>query len=133
MESADSSDRSCSTTGGNTDIKEHLADLPIESVYEYFAQKASNMREVVESFDVMKEKLGLTRKQGLDVYRGLRMTLGAQGTKVWKARDVLNMIEKRANQKDYMQQVRMEKSCVVDSSERVKVIIEVGGLRLSWQ
>ena len=105
MDLTDSSDRS-SNANNNMDIKEHLADMPVESIYDYFSQKASNMREVVESFDVMKAKLGFSQKRGLDLYRGLKMTLGAQGTKVWKARDVLNMLEKRANQKEYMQQVR---------------------------
>ena len=104
MDLTNSSERSNSTSC-NTDIKEHLADLPLESVYDYFAQKASNMREVVESFEVMKEKVGLSQKQGLELYRGLRTSLGAQGSKVWKARDVLNMLEKRASQKEYMQQV----------------------------
>ena len=79
--------------------------MTAESVYDYFSQKAGNTREIMESFEVMKEKLGLARKTGLEVYRGLRMSLGAQNTKAWKAREVLNMLDKRANQKEYMQQV----------------------------
>ena len=87
-------------------VKESLADMTVEAVYDFFSLKASSVRDIVESFEVLKEKLGLARKQGLEVYRGLKMTLGAQGTKAWKARDVLNMLDKRANQKEYMQQVR---------------------------
>ena len=87
-------------------VKESLADMTVEAVYDFFSLKASSVPDIVESFEVLKEKLGLARKQGLEVYRGLKMTLGAQGTKAWKARDVLNMLDKRANQKEYMQQVR---------------------------
>ncbi len=103
MESTDSSEQS--STSNVMQVKDTLADLTAEAVYDYFSQKAGNMREIVESFEVMKEKLGLAKKSGIDVYRGLKMTLGAQGTKAWKARDVLNLLDKRANQKEYMQQV----------------------------
>lgn len=107
MESTDSSGRVSSTNTENAaSVKELLADSSEEKVYEYFCQTAWNLREVVESFDVLKERLGLEEKCGLDLYRGLRLTLGAPNSKTWKARDMLNLLDKRANQKEYMQQVR---------------------------
>lgn len=96
-------------TTENTSIKELLADSSEEKVYEYFSQTAWNLREVVESFDVLKERLGLGNKYGLDLYRGLRLTLGAPNCKAWKARDMMNLLDKRANQKEYMQQVGVVK------------------------
>ena len=110
MDSTDSSERSSSTiiAENAVNLKEQLSDLPEEKIYEYFAQTAWNLQETVESFEVLKEKLGLAKKVGLDLYKGLKMTLGSQNTKVWKARDMMNLLEKRANQKEYMQQVSRE-------------------------
>jgi len=108
MDSTDSSERNSSgnNSGNLIQVKETLADMTVESVYEYFSHKAGNVWEIMESFEVMREKLGLSRKNGLEVYRGFKMTLGAQGTKAWKAREVLNMLDKRANLKEYMHQVK---------------------------
>ena len=101
MESTDSSKLNSNVSS----IKELLADFSEEKVYEYFSLNAWNMKEVVESFEVLKEKLGLAKKYGLDLYRGLRMTLGSPSSKAWKARDMLKLLEKRATQSEYMQQV----------------------------
>ena len=81
-----------------------LAELPIDKLYEVFSQQAWDLPEVVVSFDALKEKLGL-KSEGLELYQQLKVTLGAQNSKAWKARDVLNQLEKRANQKEYMHQV----------------------------
>ncbi len=124
MESTDSSERSSSTVmpENAVNLKEQLADLSEDKLYEYFSQTAWNMQEIVETFEVLKEKLGLSKKVGLDLYRGLKMTLGSSNSKVWKARDMMNLLEKRANQKEYMQQVG------------VAVWLEgVGGARWVWR
>ena len=107
MDSTDSSERSSSTIIAENalNLKEQLTDLSEDKIYEYFSQTAWNMQEIVESFEVLKERLGLSKKIGLDLYRGLKMTLGSPNSKVWKARDMMNLLEKRANQKEYMQQV----------------------------
>ena len=108
MDSTDSSQSNSTPVQNSANLKEQLSSYSDEKLYEYFAQTAWNLREVVDSFEVIKERYGLTKKQGLELYRGLRATLGCQGAKTWKARDVLNMLEKRANQKEYAQQVSRE-------------------------
>ena len=78
-----------------------LNDLPLEKLYEFFSQ--SNKREdIVRSFQVLKSRLNLNSLHGLDLYRALKDKLGTQ--KTWKARDVFQLLEKRANQKEYLQQ-----------------------------
>ena len=78
-----------------------LNDLPLEKLYEFFSQ--SNKREdIVRSFQVLKSRLNLNSLHGLDLYKALKDKLGTQ--KTWKARDVFQLLEKRANQKEYLQQ-----------------------------
>ena len=82
-------------------------ELSIDKLYEIFSLQASDLREVMDSFEVLKRKLGIEKLHGLELYRELKAKLGARNSKTWKAREVLNMIEKRANQKEYMEQVRL--------------------------
>lgn len=105
MDSTDSSRK----TENFADVKDRLAGASEEKIYEYFSLQAWDLKEVVDSFECLKEKFGLSKKSGLEVYRGFRSTLGSSGSKVWKAKNVLDMLEKRAAQKEYMQQVGVVK------------------------
>ncbi len=80
-------------------LERSYSDATDEKVYKYSIY--------FSLLEVLKERFGLTKRHGLDLYRGLRSTLGAQNSKTWKARDMLNLLEKRANQKEYMQQVSL--------------------------
>ena len=76
-------------------------ELPVEKLYEHFTQ-ANDLPYVVRSFDALKTKLELNGLEGIALFRALQLKLGTQ--KTWKARDVLQMLDKRANQQEYMQQ-----------------------------
>ena len=76
-------------------------ELPLEKLYEYFAQ-APNLLGVVRAFDALKTKLGLDGVHGIELFRSLKEKLSSQ--KTWKARDVLQMLDKRANQQEYKNQ-----------------------------
>lgn len=91
----------------NTDENIILDELPIDKLYENFSLQASDLCEVMDSFEVLKRKLDIEKLHGLELYRELKAKLGARNSKAWKAREVLNMLEKRANQKEYMEQVRL--------------------------
>lgn len=78
-----------------------LDELPVEKLYEYFAQ-SSSLLGVVRTFEALKEKLGLAGLQGIRLFRALKEKLSSQ--KTWKAKEVLKMLDKRANQKEFMQQ-----------------------------
>lgn len=92
-------------------------ELPVEKLYEHFTQ-ANDLPYVVRSFDALKTKLELNGLEGIALFRALQLKLGTQ--KTWKARDVLQMLDKRANQQEYMQQT---------AAKGVKVLIgeEKGG------
>ena len=76
-------------------------DVPMEKTYEYFAH-ATSLLGIVRAFDALKAKLGLAGVQGIALFRALKTKLSSQ--KTWKARDVLQMLDKRANQPEFMQQ-----------------------------
>lgn len=78
-----------------------LDELPVEKLYEYFSQ-ASTLLAVVRTFAALKEKLGLTGVEGIPLFGALKEKLSSQ--KTWKAKEVLRMLDKRANQKEFMQQ-----------------------------
>ena len=77
-------------------------ELPVEKVYDYFAH-ATSLAGVLRAFEELKTKLEVgDQLSGLDLYRELKGKLSTQ--KTWKARDVFQMLEKRANQEEYMGQ-----------------------------
>ena len=78
---------------------EDVDDLPLEKLYENFSQSKSS-ENIVRSFQALKSRLNLNSLHGLDLYRALREKLSTH----WKARDVFQLLEKRANQKEYLQQ-----------------------------
>ena len=76
-------------------------ELPVEKIYEYFAH-ATSVLGIVRAFDALKAKLGLDGVQGIGLFRALKTKLCTQ--KTWKARDALQLLDKRANQAEFMQQ-----------------------------
>ena len=78
-----------------------LDKLSIEELYDTFSLKSWDLPEVVDSFVTVKNKLKLEKLDGLELYKELKSVL----SKVWKAKDVLSLLDKRANQKEYMGQV----------------------------
>ena len=79
-----------------------LEDLPLDKLYEYFSLQAADLPEVLHAFQALKDKLGLGKQTGIDLYRALKLQLGTP--KVWKAMEVFKLLDKRANQKEYQQQ-----------------------------
>ena len=77
------------------------SELPVEKVYDYFAQ-ATTLAAIVRAFEELKKKLEVLELRGLELFRALKTKLSSQ--KTWKARDLLQMLEKRANQQEYMGQ-----------------------------
>ena len=80
-------------------------DVPLEKLYECFSQ-SKNGEDIIRSFKNLKSRLKLNSLHGLDLYKALKEKLGTQ--KTWKAREVFQLLEKRANQKEYMQQTAAE-------------------------
>ena len=80
-----------------------LEELPLEKLYEYFALQTHDLPAVVRAFAALKTKLELGKElQGVELYRELKKKLSTQ--KTWKARDVFQLLDKRANQQEYLQQ-----------------------------
>ena len=77
-------------------------ELPLDKVWENFVS-ADNLLNVLQTFEVLKHRLGVSKLYGLKLFQALKLKLGTQ--KTWKARDVLNLLDKRANQREFMQQV----------------------------
>lgn len=110
--------RSSSRPGSQspTDMDNILLDeLPVEKIYEYFTQ-ASDLPYVMNTFKALKRKLELQGLEGIALFRALQLKLGTQ--KTWKARDVLQMLDKRANQQEYMQQTAAKDVKVLIGKEK---------------
>ena len=80
-------------------------ELTVEKTYEYFAH-ATTLPSVLRAFEVLKSKVGVSEFEGLALFRALKEKLCTQ--KTWKARDLFQLLEKRANQKEYMGQCGAE-------------------------
>ena len=78
-------------------------NAPLDKVWECFAA-AEDLPAVLEKFDNLKQRLELsTTLCGLKLFEALKLKLGTQ--KTWKAKEVLDLLEKRAKQKEFMSQV----------------------------
>ena len=86
-------------------------DIPLEKLYELFAH-ATHLRGVMRAFEALKSRLELNGLEGMALFRSLKEKMSSQ--KTWKARDLLQLLSKRANQSMYMQQ---------KAAEGVKVLI----------
>ena len=105
-------------------------ELSVDKLYEMFSLQASDFPEVMDPFQALKTKLGVEKVYGLELYQELKAKLGARNSKTWKAREVLNMLEKRANQKEYMEQVSVhvyvvcsKSGCVLQTADKVNTVI----------
>ena len=81
-------------------------DLPLEKIYELFA----SLRGVQRAFGALKSRLGADGLEGMALFRYLKEKLSSQ--KTWKARDVVQLLEKRANQNVYLQQKAAEGAAI---------------------
>ena len=77
-------------------------ELPLDKLWEKFVS-ADDLLDVLQVFEVLKQRLGVSKLYGLKLFQALKLKLGTQ--KTWKARDVLNLLDKRASQREFMQQV----------------------------
>ncbi len=64
---------------------------------------AEQLSNILVVFEGLKERLDLSALTGLPLFEALKLKLGTQ--KTWKARDVLDLLDKRAKQKEFMGQV----------------------------
>ena len=78
------------------------SNIPLDKVWEGFVA-AENLLEVLEKFEILKQRLELGTLCGLTLFEALKLKLGTQ--KTWKAKEVLDLLDKRAKQKEFMSQV----------------------------
>lgn len=78
------------------------ANTPLDKVWECFVA-AEDFLDILNQFDSLKHRLELTTLSGLALFEALKLKLGTQRT--WKARDVLNLLDKRARQQEFIGQV----------------------------
>ena len=74
----------------------------IEEIYDSFSLKAWDLPQVMTSFESLKRSLKLDKLCGLRLYKELKPAL----SNVWKAKEVLSLLDRRAQQKEYLGQVR---------------------------
>ena len=81
-----------------------MAEQSVEELYDSFSVQSWDLPQVMESFSMLKRKLKAEKLYGLELYKQLKVGL----SKVWKAKDLLSLLDKRANQKEYVGQVSTE-------------------------
>lgn len=82
----------------------HMAEQPVEELYDIFSLQSCDLPQVVESFSMLKRRLKVEKLYGLDLYKQLKAGLA----KVWKAKDLFSLLDRRANQNEYIGQVSTE-------------------------
>ncbi len=83
-------------------------NIPLDKVWESFVA-AEELSKILDVFEGLKERLDLSTLTGLPLFEALKLKLGTQ--KTWKARDVLDLLDKRAKQKEFMGQVSLHADC----------------------
>ena len=78
-----------------------MDEQSVDELYDIFSLQSWDLPQIMESFSMLKRKLKVEKLHGLDLYKELKAGLG----KVWKAKDLLSLLDKRANQKEYLGQV----------------------------
>ena len=81
-----------------------MAEQPVEELYDIFSLQSCDLPQVVESFSMLKRRLKVEKLYGLDLYKQLKAGLA----KVWKAKDLFSLLDRRANQNEYIGQVSTE-------------------------
>lgn len=80
-------------------------ELPLDKLWENFVS-ADDFLDVLGVFETLKLRLGVSNFHGFNLFQALKLKLGTQ--KTWKAKDVLDLLNKRANQREFMQQVSVK-------------------------
>ena len=86
-----------------------MDEQSVEELYDVFSLQSWDLPQVMESFSMLKRKLKVEKLYGLELYKELKAGLA----KVWKAKELLSLLDKRANQKEYMGQVSTEFIAVI--------------------
>ena len=75
-----------------TDIDLHSMDP--SDLFTFFSEKAWEVSPIVQSFERLKEKLGLRGMFGIDLYDGLKSKLTQ-----WKAKTLWELLDKKVKEK----------------------------------
>lgn len=67
--------------------------------------------DILNQFEALKQRLDISSLTGLALFEAFKLKLGTP--KTWKARDVLNLLDKRAKQKEFMNQVGTYRPSIV--------------------
>ena len=81
-----------------------MDEQSVEELYDIFSLQSWDLPQVVESFSMLKRKLKVEKLYGLDLYKQLKAGLA----KVWKAKDLFSLLDRRANLNEYIGQVNTE-------------------------
>lgn len=81
-----------------------MDEQSVEELYDIFSLRSWDLPQVVESFSMLKRKLKVEKLYGLDLYKQLKAGLA----KVWKAKELFSLLDRRANQNEYIGQVNTE-------------------------
>ncbi len=85
----------------NTDDAADL-NIPLDKVWERFVT-AESFLDILNKFETLKQRLDISTLTGMPLFEAFKLKLCTQ--KTWKARDVLNLLDSRAKQKAFMNQV----------------------------
>ena len=106
-----------------------MAEQPVEELYDRFSLQSCDLSQVVESFSMLKRRLKVEKLYGLDLYKQLKAGLA----KVWKAKDLFSLLDRRANQNEYIGQVSTEFIAVASCSQNQLIMhSHVKSLLLLW-
>lgn len=81
-----------------------MDEQSVEELYDIFSLQSWDLPQVVESFSMLKRKLKVEKLYGLDLYKQLKAGLA----KVWKAKELFSLLDRRANLNEYIGQVNTE-------------------------
>lgn len=76
----------------DTDID--LQSMNYSDLFTFFSEKAWDVSPIVQSFEALKEKLGLRGMSGIDLYAGLKSKLTQ-----WKAKTLWELLDKKVKEK----------------------------------
>lgn len=77
-----------------------MDEQSVEELYDIFSLQSWDLPQVVESFSMLKRKLKVEKLYGLDLYKQLKAGLA----KVWKAKELFSLLDRRANLNEYIGQ-----------------------------
>lgn len=71
-----------------------LQSMDPSDLFTFFSEKAWDVSAIVQSFETLKEKLGLRGVSGIDLYSGLKSKLTQ-----WKAKTLWELLDKKVREK----------------------------------